>query len=122
MSLLGMPGRRPQVQTTYYMPCDLYDETDYADHPVLVVGLDPAARMALVVTRTTKPHAKGPKAVPHAPDSDLDLDSMGWWRLHRVHRVPWVAFDDPDVEVRGRLDDATWERVQREMSRKEDDA
>lgn len=111
MSLLGLVERRPAERMTYYMPRDLYDETDRKDHPILVVSVDQVRQQALVVTRTTQPAAKGPLAVPHPAAPNLKLYLPGWWRLHRRHPVQWTAFNDPDVWVRGALDDHTWERV-----------
>lgn len=111
MSLLGVAARRPALQVAYYMPRDLYDPTDTKDHPVLVVAIDELRHEALVVTRTTNPVAKGPLGVPHRAAPELHLEFPGWWRLHRRHRVAWTAFNDPDVWIRGSLDDDTWERV-----------
>lgn len=105
---------------TYDMPREFYDETDTKDHPVLVVELDNATRMALVVTRTTKEWAQTSKSVAHDPDPDLGFNLKGWWRLHKTHKVPWILFNEPDVEPRGLLDDETWEQVQRVRLGKED--
>lgn len=119
MSLLGMPARRPAVRGVYFMPHELYDETDYSDHPILVVALDLARREAHVVTRTTKMHARTHKCAAHAGGLIDGLDLAGWWRLHKVHKVPWTNFDDPDVELLGMLDDVTWQLVQNTIDRKE---
>ena len=119
MSLLGMPARRPVVQGVYYMPRELYDESDQADHPVLVVALDEVRREAHVVTRTTKEHARTHRYATHPGGLITSLDLPGWWRLHKVHKVPWVNFDDPDVRLLGTLDDNTWQRVHDTTNRKE---
>lgn len=111
MTLLGMAARRPVEKLVYYMPRDLYDRTDHWDHPILVVAIDEVRHQALVVTRTSRFEARGPKPVSHPADVALGLDLPGWWRLHRLHRVEWPSFNDPDVRVRGPLDDSTWERV-----------
>lgn len=111
MSLLGMPARRPALQLAYWMPHELYDETDEADHPLLVVANDPSTRSVRVVTRTSRFEARGPLAVAHPPQPELHLDRPGWWRLHKRHQVPWGNFADPDVEVLGTIDDRTWARV-----------
>ncbi|TCC33222.1 hypothetical protein [Kribbella speibonae] len=111
MSLLGVPVRRPALQTAYWMPHELYDETDDRDHPVLVVSVDEVTRMAQVVTRTSNVGAGGPRAVSHPPEPQLQLDKPGWWRVFKRHHVPWVHFADEDVDVLGKIDAKTWERV-----------
>ena len=112
MSLLGIPQRRPMLRYAYRMRHELYDETDSADHPILAVSVDPVTRTVRVVTRTSTFEARGPKPVPHPPAPDLGLERPGWWRMHRLHRVDWASFADPDVEVLGPIDDRTWARVQ----------
>lgn len=119
MSLLAMP-KRPAVQGVYYMPSYMYDDTDLVDHPLLVVGSDQVTRHAFVATRTTKPHAKGPKGVPHPAGLIRELDLPGWWRLHRLHDVPWQHFNEPETKFLGRLDDDTWTRVQATLNGKEE--
>ncbi|MEV0792638.1 hypothetical protein [Kribbella sp. NPDC050459] len=111
MSLLGFPPRRPALRTVYRMPCSLYDETDDRDHPLLVVSVDDVTRTARAVTRTSTYEARGPKPVVHAKHPDLDLDRVGWWRMHILHLVPWTHFADPDVEVLGTIDEGTWRNV-----------
>jgi hypothetical protein len=93
------------------MPPKYYDVTDEVGHPVLVISVDAATRVALVVTRTTSSHAKGKNAVVHQPQPDLGLDCVGWWRIEFPKAVPYPAFDEPDVERSGELDGATWAKV-----------
>ena len=113
MSLLGMPARRPVLQTVYRMRPELYDASDAVGHPTLVVGLDEPRRIALMVTRTSSWEARGPMSVTHPPAADLKLERPGWWRLHWIHRVPYMAFADlVDVQVLGLLDEPTWRRIQ----------
>lgn len=121
MSLLGMPARRPEPGLVYDMPAALYDPTDSVGHPTLVVGVDAVRREALVATRTSKRHARGPRPVEHDPDPALGLDRVGWWRLHRLHRVPWEAINDDRVVVVGPLNGETWERVKATLRGTEED-
>ena len=114
MGLLGMP-RRPAVRQVYEMPPAYYDVTDGVGHPVLVISVDFVTRMAMIVTRTTSPHAKGDNAVVHAAQPGLGLLDAGWWRMKFAKPVGYAAFDAPDVKHRGELDEMTWERVVRQM-------
>jgi hypothetical protein len=111
VALLGMPARIPVAGHVYRMPPEFYDPTDIDWHPVLVVSLDQVVREAHVVTRTTSEHAKGPKAVIHAPQPGLRLDRQGWWRVHRIMPVAYMLFGDPEVQHLGRLEDGTWARI-----------
>ena len=79
MDLLRMP-RRPAVRQVYEMPPAYYDVTDDVGHPVLVISVDPVTRVAMIVTRTTSPHARGNNAIVHPAQPDLGLDDVGWWR------------------------------------------
>jgi hypothetical protein len=97
------------------MPPDYYDITDDVGHPVLVISLDPATRMATIVTRTTKAHARGENAIVHQPQPELGLRDVGWWRMQFPKTVPYLAFDEPDVVRHGELDEATWARVLQQM-------
>jgi hypothetical protein len=111
VSLLGIPGRIPVLAHVYRMPPEYYDPTDDSGHPVLVVKLDQVVRKALVVTRTTKPYAKGSNPVAHAAQLAIGLDRPGWWRMAYPKPVPYIAFDQPDVSLCGPLDEETWLRV-----------
>ncbi|MFZ0225807.1 MAG: hypothetical protein WAL41_02445 [Mycobacterium sp.] len=115
MSLLGMPRRIPAVRQVYVMPSRAYDPSDTAWHPILVVSVDPVVRMAMIVTRTTKPYAKGPDAIVHPAQPGLRLSLPGWWRMAYPKPVIYSAFDEPDVEHRGELDEATWEKVVQQL-------
>lgn len=114
MDLLRMP-RRPAVRQVYEMPPAYYDVTDVVGHPVLVISVDLVVREAMIVTRTTSPHAKGNNAIVHPAQPDLGLDSVGWWRMEFPKAVPYPAFDEPDVKRRGELDEATWAKVLDQM-------
>jgi hypothetical protein len=98
--------RRPAVRQVYEMPPAYYDVTDDVGHPVLVISVDLVTRMATIVTRTTKPHARGSNAIVHQAQPELGLDEVGWWRM---------AFDEPDVKRRGELDETTWAKVLNQM-------
>ena len=93
----------------------LYGVTDVVGHPVLVISVDLVAREAMIVTRTTSPHARGNNAIVHPAQPDLGLDSVGWWRMEFPKSVPFPAFDEPDVKRRGELDEATWAKVLDQM-------
>ncbi len=114
MDLLRMP-RRPAVRQVYEMPPAYYDVTDDVGHPVLVISVDLVTRMATIVTRTTKPHARGSNAIVHQAQAELGLDDVGWWRMAFPRAVPYAAFDEPDVKRRGELDEATWAKVLNQM-------
>jgi hypothetical protein len=114
VGLLGMP-RRPAVRQVYEMPPVYYDVTDDVGHPVLVISVDPVTRMAMIVTRTTSPHARGDNAIVHAAQPDLGLLDVGWWRMAFPKPVPYTVFDEPDVKRRGELDEVTWEKMVRQM-------
>jgi hypothetical protein len=114
VGLLGIP-RRPAVRQVYEMPPAYYDRTDDVGHPVLVISVDLVTRMAVIVTRTTSPHARGDNAIPHAAQPDLGLLDAGWWRMKFPKPVGYAAFDAPDVKHRGELDQMTWERMVRQM-------
>lgn len=111
MRLLGMPGRVPAVRQVYEMPPGYYDPSDIVGHPILVISVDPVARKAMVVTRTSQPYAKGPYAIVHPAQPELGLDMAGWWRMAYSKPVIYAAFDEPDVQHRGELDATTWEKV-----------
>lgn len=110
MDLLRMP-RRPAVRQVYEMPPVYYDVTDAVGHPVLVISVDLVTRTAMIVTRTTSPHARGENAIVHPAQHELGLYDVGWWRMAFPIPVPYMAFDEPDVKRRGELDEATWARV-----------
>lgn len=114
MALLGMP-RRPAVRQVYEMPPVYYDVTDDVGHPVLVISVDLVTRMAMIVTRTTSPHARGDNAVVHAAQPELGLLDVGWWRMEFPKLVPYAVFNEPDVKRRGELDEVTWEKMVRQM-------
>jgi hypothetical protein len=103
--------RRPAVRQVYEMPPCYYDVTDTVGHPVLVISVDLPARTALVVTRTTRPYAKGENAVVHRAQPELGLGEVGWWRMAFPKKVAYAAFDAPDVKPCGQLDEATWAKV-----------
>lgn len=107
--------RRPAVRQVYEMPSAYYDVTDDVGHPILVISVDLVTRMAMIVTRTTNIHTRGANAIVHAAQPDLRLDKVGWWRMAFPKPVPYTAFDEPDVRRRGELDEATWEKVVRQM-------
>jgi hypothetical protein len=114
VDLLRMP-RRPAVRQVYEMPPAYYDVTDARGHPVLVISVDLAVRMATIVTRTTRPYARGDNAIVHPPQPDLGLFEVGWWRMAFPKQVSYTAFDEPDVKHRGELDEATWAKVVSQM-------
>jgi hypothetical protein len=114
VDLLRMP-RRPAVRQVYEMPPAYYDVTDVVGHPVLVISVDPVTRTALIVTRTSKNHAKGKNAIVHQAQPELGLDVVGWWRMAFPKQVPYSVFDQPDVKRRGELDAATWVIVLSQM-------
>lgn len=98
------------------MPPDSYDPTDRWWHPVLVVAVDDARAVALVATRTSQKRARGPQGLAHRADDSLGLDRVGWWRLHRLHEVPYSLFsEDEECTLRGTLDDQTWKSVVRRL-------
>jgi hypothetical protein len=115
VGLLGIPGRIPALGHVYVMPPGYYDPSDSTGHPVLVIKLDPVVREALVVTRTTKPYAKGPNWVTHPPQPALGLKEYGWWRLAYPKPVQYILFNEADVTICGKLDDETWARVLRNL-------
>ena len=112
MGLLGMP-RRPAARQVYWMPPVFYDPRDTDWHPVLVISLDPVTRLAQVVTRTRRPHARSHCGIPHPAQHSLGLKDPGWWRMEFPWAVSYTAFDDPEVQRCGELDEATWARVLR---------
>ena len=112
MSLLGMPPRIPVPRQVYRMHPDLYDSSDAAAHPVLVVTVDKVLRIAEVVTRTSTWEARGPGGVAHPPQPDLGLDRTGWWRVQWPKSVAFSAFMDPEAQLRGLLEERTWAHVQ----------
>ena len=115
VGLLGMPRRIPAVRQVYEMPPIYYDPSDADGHPVLVVSVDPATRKAMVVTRTTKIYARGPDAIVHPAQPQLGLREVGWWRMAFPKPVVFAAFDAPDVQHCGELDEATWAKVDRQI-------
>ena len=112
--MLGM-RRRPAVRQVYEMPPAYYDVTDRVGHPVLVISVDIVTRMAMIVTRTTSPHAKGDNAIVHVAQPDVGLPDVGWWRMAFPKPVPFAVFNEPDVKRRGELDEVTWEKMVRQM-------
>jgi hypothetical protein len=112
MSLLGMPPRIPCLRQVYRMHPDLYDPSDTTGHPVLVVAVDKVLRNAEIVTRTSRWEARGPNGVPHAPQQELGLDLTGWWRVQWPITVSFQVFTDRDTQLRGLLEQRTWERIQ----------
>jgi hypothetical protein len=114
VGLLRMP-RRPAVRQVYEMPPEYYDVTDSVGHPVLVISVDLVTREATIVTRTTKPHARGNNAIVHRAQPDLGLYDVGWWRMEFPMAVPYPAFDEPDVKHRGELDESTWAKMLDQM-------
>jgi hypothetical protein len=108
----GIPKRLPVVFMAYSMPRDYYDPTDAKEHIQLVIGLDPARKVALTASRTTKAHAKGPRGVSHPPDPAIGMMEFGWWRIDYPNRVPYAAFDDDAVEVVGRVNAETERRLE----------
>jgi len=115
LALLSRPPA-PKLGWVYDMPSALYDPTDRAHHPVLVVSVDRVLRIAEVVTRTTKIHAKGKPFVAHPPQAELELHELGWWRVQWPKRVLFTHFADPEATAVGALDDTTWGRVQAALS------
>jgi hypothetical protein len=114
VDLLGMP-RRPAARQVYDMPSAYYDVTDRRGHPVLVISVELVTRMAMIVTRTTSPHARGDNAIVHAAQPDLGFFELGWWRMAFPKPVPYALFDEPDVKRCGELDEVTWEKMVRQM-------
>jgi hypothetical protein len=102
----------PLPRQVYAMHPALYDPSDAKRHPVLVVTVDKVLRNAEVVTRTSTWEARGPCGVAHPSQPDLQLDRLGWWRVHRPITVPFQAFLDREAELRGLLDERTWANVQ----------
>jgi hypothetical protein len=116
MNLLGMPPRIPCLRQVYEMHPALYDPSDITGHPVLVVAVDKVLRNAEIVTRTSSSHARGRNGVPHPPQQDLGLDLNGWWRVQWPITVSFQAFTDRDAQLRGLLEQRTWELVQRALT------
>lgn len=114
MSLLGPPVR-PQLGWVYDMPADYYDTTDRIGHPTLVVAVDDALQQARVVTRTSQAAKKGRRPVGHPASRTLRLDRPGWWRLDRLHPVPYVNFEQEDTYPVGPLEPAIWDAVVRTL-------
>lgn len=115
MGLLGMPRRIPAVRQVYSMPPTYYDPSDPVGHPILVIAVDAAVKIAQVVTRTTKAHAKGECGIAHPPQSELKLLDYGWWRISYPRAVPYMAFAEPDVVHCGELDEQTWAKIVRQL-------
>lgn len=106
----------PRKAEVYRMPPRLYDATDLDWHRILVVRVEPMTRWTLVATRTSKTYAKTAVYATHGPDARLGFDLTGYWRLGDLHHVPFGHYDDPEVELLGELDDATWGRVMAALS------
>ena len=59
------------------------------------------------MTRTSN-RARGPSPRVHRADTDLDLDVVGWWLMHRPWPVDFLSFVQDDVTFTGFLDEGTW--------------
>lgn len=115
MALLG-DSAAPRPGWVYDMPPDSYDVTDRIGHPVVVVSVDAARKVAYVATRTSKANRKGPNGLGHKADRDLGFEKPGWWRLHDLHEVPYSLFSpEEDCAARGCLDDQTWTSLTRRL-------
>ena len=85
---------------------DYYDQWDHVlERIAVVVSVQPAAGVAVVVTRTTQPG--GTCDVPHGANLSLGCDKPGWFQpTTRSYRVPFAVFDDPDTLRYDKLDPA----------------
>lgn len=109
-----MPGERtwrPFVGLVVLLHRDYYDQWDHAWERIgVVVSVQPAAGVAVVVTRTTHPGNAGD--VPHGVDLAVGCDMPGAFQpTTRAYRVPFAAFDDPQTVRYGTLDPATLGKV-----------
>ena len=109
-----MPGERtwrPYVGLVVRLCRDYYDQYDHAwDRIGVVVSVQPAAAVAVVVTRTT--HPDNDRDIPHGADLTLGCDRPGAFQpATRAYRVPFAAFDDPSTLLYGPLDPDTLAKV-----------
>ncbi|MEO7261782.1 MAG: hypothetical protein ABI047_11080 [Jatrophihabitantaceae bacterium] len=108
-----MPGERtwrPFVGLVVRICRDYYDPYDHAWERIgVVVSVQPAAAVAVLVTRTTHPNDGD---VRHGADLTLGCDLPGAFQpATRAYRVPFAAFDDPDTQRYGTLDPVTLGKV-----------
>ncbi len=109
-----MPGERtwrPPVGLVVLLPRDYYDPWDHAlERIAVVVSVQPAAGVAVVVTRTTQ--SGGSDDVAHGANLALGCDKPGWFQpTTRSYRVPFAAFDDPETQRYDKLDQAILNKV-----------
>ena len=108
-----MPGQRtwiPFVGLVVLLSRDDYNQWDHAlERIAVVVAVYPAAGVAIVVTRTTRPK---PGDIPHGADLSLGCDTPGAFQpATRSYRVALDAFDDPGTVRYGPLDPVTLGKV-----------